>query len=479
MKQVITNNMRKLLTVLCAFALSGTGAFGYDVWLGLPYFPKGADTTLKSQWELTASMLDGLNPNLSQTKTPVDERNTTADWKNIIGLMPTAKNNAMHPMPRTHFNYGTRTDRGTLAEYCARTFKNEPKYGYKIKWVMPFDNQPGEDRTLPIQQWTDAQLQELRDWLDNNGRANVRIITNVRNNGAGPRANVQKDIGRYNYSLTDNGWKHYAMVKGGSSYQLYINGVPTPSSPLAPPIDYNETTPIPFFIGGDDDGDIIKPNEHFKGGIDDVVLYRSALTQTDIANVMNGNHDQTITMVALGSPVDSTAGSTWSDEAPAHGFAKYIIPATGNLRGESGTTTFPGTSLTVQAGGKFQVRAIDGSDETTTVDNLILSGGAGLTVADSSTTTVDIGNYTWVVSSLMNGSTVEFRYPRSTAALADGMIFEVQWSDTLLPSSWSSVGIVDRLDVANPGNSEVKNRIATVPAGTAGKRFIHLKVLKP
>ena len=652
MKQYIKRNIRQLLTALCLFALSSTSAIAYDVWLGLPYFPKGADSTLKDQWELTAPMLGGLNPNLSQTKTPVDERNTTTDWKNIIQLMPTAKNNAMFPMPRTHFNYGTRTDRGTLAEYLVRTFKNEPRYGYKVKWVMPFDNQPGEDRTLPIQQWTDAQLQELRDWLDNNGHANVRIITNVRNNGAGPRANVQKAImegysiearatlwfenngrrqdflkwalstnsvkdkhvkfqmpfGRhlagygfptmdgyqamrvcmrwlvadvlegdldfirrddvtfmsivydpgehfpeksvdgtayentvcsvllsimeqqalfdgtapggliteaqamsydriivpttppgpdhglvahwsldegtgdtaedatgyspdgtlrygaswgsdatrdsyvsfdgnddridtgFTYALSDTddftwawwankqspsnldgaavmvgnryggtgsessefikmtarqaeftngssenynyadiatgGWHHYAMVKSGTSYQWYVDGV-AEGPPVT--INYNETSPLPFKIGGDDDDNTPggKEIQHFQGYIDDVLLYRSALTQQDIANVINGNYDQTITMVTLGTPADSTAGSTWSDGAPAHGNAHYTIPATGNLRGESGTSTFPGTSLTVEAGGKFQVRALDSSDEATTVDNLILSGGAG------------------------------------------------------------------------------------------------------
>jgi hypothetical protein len=80
-------------------------------------------------------------------------------------------------------------------------------------------------------------------------------------------------------------------------------------------------------------------------------------------------------MVSLGIAVDSTAATTWSDNLPAHGGARYVIPATGNLRGESGTTVFPGNALIVQAGGRFQVRAIE--SDVTTVNDLILAGGAG------------------------------------------------------------------------------------------------------
>lgn len=687
MKQAITSHIRKVLATLCGVALFSTGAFGYDVWLGLPYFPKGADTTLRGEWELTAEMLEGLNPNLSQTKTPIPERITNAEWRRIIALMPNAKNNAMKGMPRTHFNYGTRTDRGTLAEYLVNVFREEPRFGYKFKWVMPFDNQPNEDRTAPVYTWSDAELQELRDWLDNNGRADVRIITNVRNNGAASRANVSKSIiqgysiearptlwfenngrrqdflkwalsqnsvkdkhvkfqmpfGRhlagngfptmdgyqamrvcmrwliadvlegdlefmrrddvtfmsiiydpgihfpeksadgtkyvnsvtsvslsimeqkalfdgtapgglismeqamsydrisiptvpegpegaehglvahwpldegsgtvandvagegsfngellngaswgsdstrnsfvsfdgvndrirttfrdaladtddftwawwakselsstdaaqrgsimvgnrfggsgseslefikfsptaaqfantdnssaiddYDYAnLPQNEWHHYAMVKNGTSYQWYVDGVAqgTPQT-----LSYSETTLLPFLIGGDDDGSGTRANEHFKGGIDDVVLYRSALSQQDIANVRDGIYEQTVTMVALGSPAESSAGSTWSDGAPAHSNANYIVPATGNLRGETGTSTFPGSSLKVESGGRFQVRALDGSDEATTVDNLILAGGAGFGAGQFAELAAGTGND---ATNLLDGKIVQ------------------------------------------------------------------------
>lgn len=79
----------------------------------------------------------------------------------------------------------------------------------------------------------------------------------------------------------------------------------------------------------------------------------------------------------------------------------------------------------------------------------------------------------------VNGGNLEFRYTRSKAALADGMNFTVEWSDTLLPDSWSADGVTETTDPENPGDSEVENRIATIPAGSAGRRFVHLKVSNP
>lgn len=180
-------------------------------------------------------------------------------------------------------------------------------------------------------------------------------------------------IGRYGYTVPTGVWKHYAMVKDGGNYQLYIDGVATSST--EPTFSYDETSPIPFLIGGDGGGG---SGEYFEGGIDDVVLYRSALTPREVSNVINEIYFPEIFLTTLGSPVDSTDGSVWSDGEPAHGRATYVIPANGNLRGEGGMTTFPGNVLIVEAGGRFQVRAIE--SDVATVDKLILRGGAGFSV---------------------------------------------------------------------------------------------------
>jgi len=91
------------------------------------------------------------------------------------------------------------------------------------------------------------------------------------------------------------------------------------------------------------------------------------------------NEFTNITMVRLGTPADLTNGNTWSDWQPAHAGSHYTVPATGHLRSETGTSTFPGLSLTVDAGGRFQVRAIDGQGEATTVDDFVLNGGGSFT----------------------------------------------------------------------------------------------------
>ena len=644
-RKLITHRLALLMVLFCA-----STSFGYEVWFGLPYIPKGSHDELKDQWDIVAEQIEGINTNNVDTQRPSADKNTAAEWKEIVQCMPNGKNNAVLEFPRTHFAYdgfgGERRD--PLPDTLVVKFRKESRLGCTIKWVMPFDNQPGEDRDLPVEEWSDADLQDLRDWLDNNGRADVKIISNVRNNGSRSRSFSQKAIvegvsiearaelwfenngsrqnyliwalgnsqvkdkffkfqvpyntnggdsgfqgmrefmrwlstpamlgstdfirrddvafmvitysdnfpllpetspdgtqyeptmfstalsiieqrelfeGRgpgglisleqalsydrgeivvgpdsglvahwpldegsgpstadvsgfgtdasllngaswgsdatrgsyvvfdgtddrietaFSYALADTDdftwswwakkeatshsgsimvgnryggtgseslefikfmpnkaafantgaaqniedydyanlpsdqWHHYAMVKNGNSYQWYVDGV-AQGSPVT--INYNESSPIPFFIGGDGDN---KPNEHFEGSIDDVVLYRSALTSVQVMDVMNGSYALTIPMAAaaLGSPVNVNDGSTWENGQPPVAGFNYLIPNTGNVRGEGGNSTFPGFSLTVEPGGRFQVRAIEESGDMTTVDSLILQGGSSYGAGD-------------------------------------------------------------------------------------------------
>ena len=75
-----------------------------------------------------------------------------------------------------------------------------------------------------------------------------------------------------------------------------------------------------------------------------------------------------------------------------------------------------------------------------------------------------------------DGSTLTFAFNRSKEAVADGIVFTVEWSDTLAPDSWSSVGVT----LGTPAdNGATESLIATMPAGSLGHRFAHLKVTKP
>ncbi|MFZ2279716.1 MAG: hypothetical protein WAW39_18100, partial [Prosthecobacter sp.] len=74
-----------------------------------------------------------------------------------------------------------------------------------------------------------------------------------------------------------------------------------------------------------------------------------------------------------------------------------------------------------------------------------------------------------------NGANLEFTYTRSVAALNAGAVFTVEWSDTLA-NDWQSTGVSEAILSDNGSVQQVK---ATLPAGSAGHRFMHLKVTAP
>jgi autotransporter-associated beta strand protein len=75
---------------------------------------------------------------------------------------------------------------------------------------------------------------------------------------------------------------------------------------------------------------------------------------------------------------------------------------------------------------------------------------------------------------IRNGATLNFTYTRSRAAMADGVTFSVEWSDTL--NGWSTAGVSEQILSDNGTVQTVK---ASILAGIAAKRFIHLKVSNP
>ncbi|MFO1481961.1 MAG: hypothetical protein U1F71_01235 [Verrucomicrobiaceae bacterium] len=71
---------------------------------------------------------------------------------------------------------------------------------------------------------------------------------------------------------------------------------------------------------------------------------------------------------------------------------------------------------------------------------------------------------------------VVFNYTRSVSALNAGTVFAVEWSDTLAPGSWSSAGVAEQILSDDGTTQEIR---ATLPAGTAGRRFVRLNVVGP
>lgn len=75
-----------------------------------------------------------------------------------------------------------------------------------------------------------------------------------------------------------------------------------------------------------------------------------------------------------------------------------------------------------------------------------------------------------------NGSNIEFIYQRSIEAHNAGVIFTVEWNDTLASNSWSTAGVTQEL-LSN--NGTIHQMKATLPAGSTGQRFIRLRVTTP
>jgi len=72
----------------------------------------------------------------------------------------------------------------------------------------------------------------------------------------------------------------------------------------------------------------------------------------------------------------------------------------------------------------------------------------------------------------LDGESLVFTYPRNKAAV--GVVnFEVKWSDTLQPESWSSAGVVE---TGTQDLGDVENVTVSIPKGTGTKRFVRLEV---
>ena len=79
-----------------------------------------------------------------------------------------------------------------------------------------------------------------------------------------------------------------------------------------------------------------------------------------------------------------------------------------------------------------------------------------------------------VTSVVKNGGGLEFTYTRSKAAMADGVTFGVEWSDTLATGSWSSASVTEQILTDNGTVQTVKG---SAPAG-ANRRMVRLRVTK-
>jgi hypothetical protein len=78
------------------------------------------------------------------------------------------------------------------------------------------------------------------------------------------------------------------------------------------------------------------------------------------------------------------------------------------------------------------------------------------------------------IAAALNSPSFEFTYTRSVAAVNAGAVFTVEWSDTLAPGSWSTVGVPAGTVLTDNGTEQVVKVL--LPAGSSGRRYVRLCV---
>lgn len=100
----------------------------------------------------------------------------------------------------------------------------------------------------------------------------------------------------------DGNWEHHAIVKSGTNFQYFLDGVPGASATFTGTF----SGPMPFYIGGDANG------ERAAGMLSDVATFDQALTQTEIQTIRGGDFSEflvppppTVDVVLLNDPFPS------------------------------------------------------------------------------------------------------------------------------------------------------------------------------
>ena len=192
----------------------------------------------------------------------------------------------------------------------------------------------------------------------------LRPATGVTVNGSVPNAFGPS-------TLPVGAWTHLAMTYDGAALRLYVNGVQVGSKPLSGNIT---PTANPLWIGGNS-----PYGEYFNGRIDEVRVYRAALSQAeiqaDMAAPLGGPPDTTVPSQVSGLVASAVSSSrvdlSWSaasdnvgvtgyevERCQGAGCSSFAAVTTVSALGWSDTGRSPGTSYS------YRVRARDAAGNT-------------------------------------------------------------------------------------------------------------------
>ena len=224
-------------------------------------------------------------------------------------------------------------------------------------WVYPAASQSGWKAV--VQKQADSYLLSASSHV-----GDLRPATGVTVNGSVPNAFGPS-------ALPVGAWTHLAMTYDGAALRLYVNGVQVGSTPLSGNIT---PTANPLWIGGNS-----PYGEYFNGRIDEVRVYRAALSQAeiqaDMAAPLGGPPDTTVPSQVSGLVASAVSSSrvdlSWSaasdnvgvtgyevERCQGAGCSSFAAVTTVSALGWSDTGRSPGTSYS------YRVRARDAAGNT-------------------------------------------------------------------------------------------------------------------
>ncbi|MBK1825466.1 DUF5060 domain-containing protein [Haloferula rosea] len=310
---------------------------------------------------------------------PVDPLRPVGHWKLDEGTGTAAVDSSDFGNDGTLLNgvsWGSDGTRGTYAQFDGSDDRIATPFRYALSssddftWAWWAKVEPGNS--------TGAIMVGNR--YGGTGSENLEFIKLMQHEAQLANSDSAGSIEKYNYAdLPTDQWHHYAMVKSGTSYQWYVDGV-AQGAPQT--FSYSESSSIPFLIGGDDDGSGTKVNEHFEGCIDDVVLYRRALTPAELVDVQNGIYFPAPPSIEILAGWDS-----WdSDSAPSATVTAAGVSASATASAESGASSWSTSDSSGDPGrGSSDDGTWGGFDEDVSASTVTNVHGSNMTLTNAKT----------------------------------------------------------------------------------------------
>lgn len=174
-------NLRDFVLRSLAVVATAGPLLGYQVWMGT-HLMRSADANDLAAWSMTASQLDGFNVNRAPHDT---DPATNSEYRTIFAQFT----NAEKTLTEFARSQATRDPEKTgelafpsIASRLEEIFSLERNFGYELKIIMFYDERGTFQGDEYLYEWTETEIQYLRDWLDDNGHEDIELMWNVRNN---------------------------------------------------------------------------------------------------------------------------------------------------------------------------------------------------------------------------------------------------------------------------------------------------------